>query len=138
MALDPRVKLKSWYDKCVNGMINGKISMETRYYVQQRLDQDMLEDYMKECGVSTPEEIDWTNPVVSVAHILHDPLYRHYIIKGSQKQKEIVYNLFTPEERDVYFNYVGDNGGKFCDLEDKKKAKADKKAYKMQQKNKRI
>ena len=129
MALDPRVKLRSYYDKCVNGMINGKISMETRYYVQAQLDKDMMADYMAECGVSTPEEVDYNNPVVAVAHLLHDPLYRHYIMHGTQKQKQIVYDLMTPEMLDVYFNYEMD-GARFCDLEDKKKRKADKKRYK--------
>ena len=85
MALDPRAKLKSYYDKCVNGMINGTISIETRYYVQQKLDKEMLDDYCKECGVTDVKDIDWNNPVIAVAHLLHDPLYRHYIIKGSKE-----------------------------------------------------
>ena len=134
MALDPRVKLRSWYDKCVNGMINGKISIETRYYVQAQLDKEMLSDYMAECGVNTPEEIDYNNPVVAVAHLLHDPLYRHYILHGTEKQKQIVYDQMTPEMLDVYFNYEKD-GARFCDLEDPKKRKADKKRYKKNKKN---
>lgn len=134
MALDPRVKLRSWYEKCVNGMINGTISMETRYYVQAQLDKDMMADYMAECGVSTPEEVDYNNPVVAVAHLLHDPLYRHYILHGTEKQKQIVYDQMTPEMLDVYFNYEMD-GARFCDLEDKKKRKADKKRYKKNKKN---
>lgn len=134
MALDPRVKLKSFYDKCINGMINGKISMETRYYVQAKLDNEMMADYMEECGVNTPEEVDYNNPVVAVAHLLHDPLYRHYIIHGSAEKKKIVYDLMTPEMLDIYFNYEMD-GGRFCDLEDKKKSKACKKRYKKQKKN---
>ena len=128
--LDPRVKLKSFYKKCVDGMVNGKISMETRLFVQSRMDQDMMDDYCKECGVTDPKDIDWGNPVVSVAHLLHDPLYRHYIIHGSKKQKQIVYDLMTPEELDVYFNYVGDNGGRFCDMETRKGRKECKKRYK--------
>lgn len=134
MALDPRVKLRSYYDKCVNGMINGKISIETRYYVQAQLDKEMLSDYMAECGVNTPEEIDYNNPVVAVAHLLHDPLYRHYILHGTEKQKQIVYDQMTPEMLDVYYNYEMD-GARFCDLEDKKKRKADKKRYKKNKKN---
>lgn len=130
MVLDPRVKLKSFYNKCVDGMINGKISMETRYYVQSKLDQDMLSEYMRECGVDNPDDIDWNNPVVYVAHLLHDPLYRHYIIHGTKKQKQIVYDLMTPEQLDIYYNYVGDNGGRFCDLESRKGRKECKKRYK--------
>ena len=128
--LDPRVKLKSFYKKCVDGMINGKISMETRYYVQVQLDKDMMGEYCKECGVTDPKDIDWDNPVIAVAHLLHDPLYRHYIIKGSEKQKQYVYDMMTPEMLDVYWNYVGDNGGRFCDLETKKGRKDCKKRYK--------
>lgn len=136
--LDPRVKLKSFYDKCVQGMVDGKISWETRYYVQCKMDEDMIEDYMKECGVSTREQIDWNNPVVAVAHLLHDPLYRHYILNGGPKHKQIVYDLMTPEMLEVYWNYVGDSGGKFCDLEDKKARKRDKKNYKRATKEKHI
>ena len=110
-------------------MINGKISTETRYYVQAQLDKDMIADYMAECGAATPDEIDYNNPVIAVAHLLHDPLYRHYIMYGTKKQKQIVYDLMTPEMLDVYFNYEKD-GARFCDLEDKKKRKADKKRYK--------
>lgn len=131
--MDPRVKLKSFYNKCVDGMINGKISTETRYYVQAQLDKDMIDDYMEECGAATPDEIDYNHPVVAVAHLLHDPLYRHYIIHGTAKQKQKVYDLMTPEMLDVYFNYEM-NGARFCDLEDKKKRKADKKRYKKQKK----
>lgn len=134
MALDPRVKLRSYYDKCVNEMVNGKISIETRYYIQAQLDKEMLSDYMAECGVNTPEEIDYNNPVVAVAHLLHDPLYRHYILHGTEKQKQIVYDQMTPEMLDVYYNYEKD-GARFCDLEDKKKRKADKKRYKKNKKN---
>lgn len=136
--LDPRIKLKSYYDKVVNGMVNGKISMETRYYVQCKLDEDVIEDYMKECGVTTREEIDWDNPVVAVGHLLHDPLYRHYILNGGPKHKQIVYDLMTPEMLDVYWNYVGDNGGRYCDLEDKKARKQCKKRYKHATKEHRI
>lgn len=136
--LDPRIKLRSYYQKVVNGMVNGKISMETRYYVQCKLDEDMIEDYMKECGVTTREEIDWNNPVVAVAHLLHDPLYREYIINGHPSKKQIVYDLMTPEMLDVYWNYVGEKGGKFCDLEDKKARKECKKRYKSETKKKTV
>lgn len=122
-------KLSGYYQRCVEGMINGNISIQTRITVQNRLDEDMIEDYMKECGATTREEIDWDNPVIAVAHLLHDPLYRHYIIKGNARQKQIVYDLMTEEQLDVYWNYVGDHGGRFCDLEDRKKSKEDKKEY---------
>lgn len=127
-------KLSGFYQRCIDGMINGSISMQTRITVQNRLDEDMIEDYMKECGAATREEIDWDNPVIAVAHLLHDPLYRHYIIKGNARQKQIVYDLMSPEMLDVYWNYVGDYGGKFCDLESRSKSKEDKKEYKKRMK----
>ena len=125
-----KLKLKGLYGRCVDGMVNGRISMTTRYYVQAELDKEMMADYCKECGVDNPEDIDWNNPVVAVAHLLHDPLYRHYLIHGSSKQKQQVFDLMTPEMLDVYYNYVGDNGGRFCDLESKKGRKECKKRYK--------
>lgn len=127
-------KLSGYYQKCIDGMINGNISMATRASVQKRLDDDLIDDYCKECGVTDPALIDWDNPVVAVAHLLHDPLYRHYIIRGNAKQKQQVYDLMTPEMLDVYYNYVGDYGGKFCDLEDKHARKQDKKDYKKRMK----
>ena len=127
-------KLSGFYQRCVDGMINGNISIQTRITVQNRLDEDMIEDYMKECGAETREDIDWDNPVIAVAHLLHDPLYRHYIIKGNARQKQIVYDLMTPEQLDVYYNYVGDNGGRFCDLESRKGRKECKKRYKKSKK----
>lgn len=127
--LNPKARLKSYYEKCVNGMINGNISLETRAYVQAKLDADMMDDYMRECGVTSPDEVDYNNPVVAVAHLLHDPLYRHYIMHGTDKQKQKVYDLMTPEMLDVYWNYE-DNGARFCDMEDKKKRKQDKKRHK--------
>ena len=38
-------KLSGFYQRCIDGMINGSISMQTRITVQNRLDEDMLEDY---------------------------------------------------------------------------------------------
>ena len=128
-------KLSGYYQRCVDGMINGNISLQTRMTVQARLDEDMIDDYMKECGVQTREEIDWDNPVVAVAHLLHDPLYRHYIIHGNAKQKQIVYDQMSPEMLEVYWNYTGDYGGKFCDLENKTKRKEDKKEFKKRNKS---
>ena len=116
-------------------MINGNISMQTRITVQNRLDEDMIDDYMKECGAATREEIDWDNPVIAVAHLLHDPLYRHYIIKGNAKQKQIVYDLMSAEMLDTYWNYEDEHGSKFCDLESKSRQKENKKLYKQRMKN---
>lgn len=109
--------------------------MQARITVQNRLDEDMLEDYMKECGAATREEIDWDNPVIAVAHLLHDPLYRHYIIKGNAKQKQIVYDLMTAEMLYIYWNYEDEHGSKFCDLESKSRQKENKKIYKQRMKN---
>ncbi len=130
MQLGARAKLKGFYQKCVDGMINGHISAQTRYMVQKKLDEDFLTDYCQECGVNDVESIDWDNPVVAVAHLLHDPLYRHYIINGNDRQKQSVYDLMTEEMLDIYWNYEDEHGARFCDLEDKKKRKADKKLYK--------
>ena len=130
-------KLSGYYQRCVEGMINGRITMQTRMTVQNRLDEDMIEDYMKECGATTKEEIDWDNPVIAVAHLLHDPLYRHYIMHGNAKQKQIVYDLMNEKMLDVYWNYE-DHGSRFCDLESKSKRKADKKEYKKRSKNETI
>lgn len=128
-------KLSGYYQRCVDGMINGNIPMQARITVQNRLDEDMLDDYMKECGAATREEIDWDNPVIAVAHLLHDPLYRHYIIKGNAKQKQIVYDLMTAEMLDIYWNYEDEHGSKFCDLESKSRQKENKKLYKQRMKN---
>ena len=128
-------KLSGFYQRCVDGMINGNISMQTRITVQNRLDEDMIEDYMKECGAATREEIDWDNPVVAVAHLLHDPLMRHYIIHGNQKQKQYVYDLMSDEMLDIYWNYEDEHGSKFCDLESKSRQKENKKLYKQRMKN---
>ena len=132
--LGAKRKLSGYYQKCVDGMINGRISMQTRMTVQTRLDEDMLEDYMKECGAATKEEIDWSNPVIAVAHLLHDPLYRHYIMHGNAKQKQVVYDEMTEEMLDIYWNYEDEHGSRFCDLESKSKRKADKKAWKKRRK----
>ena len=59
-------------------------------------------------------------------------------IHGNEKKKQIVYDLMTPEMLDVYWNYVDENGAMFCDLEDKKKRKADKKDYKKRCKNEKL
>lgn len=123
-------KLSGYYQRCIEGMINGNISMQTRMTVQARLDEDVIQDYMEECGAECREDIDWDNPVIAVAHLLHDPLYRHYIIKGGPRQKQTVYDLMTPEMLDVYWNYIDENGSKFCDLEDKAARKRNKKVYK--------
>lgn len=128
-------KLSGFYQRCIDGMINGSISMQTRITVQNRLDEDMIEDYMKECGAETREDIDWDNPVIAVAHLLHDPLYRHYIIKGNAKQKQIVYDLMSAEMLDTYWNYEDEHGSKFCDLESKSRQKENKKLYKQRMKN---
>lgn len=128
-------KLSGFYQRCVDGMINGNISMQTRITVQNRLDEDMIEDYMKECDAATREEIDWDNPVIAVAHLLHDPLYRHYIIKGNAKQKQIVYDLMSAEMLDTYWNYEDEHGSRFCDLESKSRQKENKKLYKQRMKN---
>lgn len=128
--LGVRRKVKGFYQKCIDGMINGHISYQTRYKVQEMLDKDFLDEYCKECGVTDPNDIDWNNPIVAVAHLLHDPLYRHYILHGKDKQKQIVYNQMTPEMLNIYWNYEDEHGARFCDLEDKKKRKNDKKLYK--------
>lgn len=125
-----KLKLKGLYGRCVDGMVNGSISIQTRYKVQAIQDEKMIDEYCKECGVTDPNDIDWDNPVVAVAHLLNDPLYRHYIIHGSSKQKQQVFDLMTPQMLDVYYNYVGDNGGRFCDLESRKGRKECKKRYK--------
>lgn len=129
-------KLSGFYQRCVDGMINGNISVQTRITVQNRLDEDMIDDYMKECGAETREEIDWDNPVIAVAHLLHDPLYRHYIIRGNARQKQIVYDLMTPEMVDTYWNYTDEHGSKFCDLEFRSARRRNKKVYKERTKNK--
>lgn len=134
MELGVKRRVSGFYKKCVEGMINGNISIQTRYKVQQMLDKDFLNDYMKECGANDINDIDWDNPVVAVAHLLHDPLYRHYIINGGPKHKKIVYDQMTPEMLDVYWNYEDEHGARFCDLEDKKKRKNDKKLYKKRDK----
>lgn len=123
-------KLRNVYDRVADGMINGNISINYRYQVQAELDKMVLDDYMKECGVTDPSDIDWSNPVIAVAHLLHDPLFRHYIMHGSKSQKEIVYNLMTDEMKEIYWNYEDEHGSKFCDLESVGARKRCKRIYK--------
>lgn len=127
-------KLSGFYQKCIDGMINGTVSTATRAKVQYDLDKDMWPEYCEHCGVTDPDKINWDDPVIAVGHLLHDPLYRHYIIKGPAKKRQIVYDLMTPEMLDAYFNYEDENGAKYCDLEDKHKRKHDKKLYKQRKK----
>lgn len=138
IAFGLKRKLSGYYQKCIDGAINGTIPMATRLKVQAMLDEDFYPDYCEECGVTQPSDIDWNNPKVAVAHLLHDPLYRHYIIHGNEKKKQIVYDLMTPEMLDVYWNYVDENGAMFCDLEDKKKRRHDKKDYKKRCKDEKL
>lgn len=52
--------------------------------------------WMKVCGVETWEEIDWTNPIVSLEWKLCDSKIQAKLMSG---QREIVLAGFTEEER---------------------------------------
>lgn len=122
--------LKQAYRKFATSMMNGRVSMDVRMQIQSLMDDKFLDDYMAICQVDDRSKIDWSNPHVALMHLLNDPLNNHIIMHGSALQKQSVYEQMTPEMLDIYWNYTDEHGARYCDKEDAKARKRDKRMYK--------
>ena len=63
----------------------------------------------------SPADIDYTEPHIHIEWLLCDPTYLSWVKKAKYRHKW--YELLTDEEVTVYLDYVGDDGGKYTDLE---------------------
>lgn len=91
--------------------------------VQDSLDKAQAEAMKKEIprwmelsGCNHPNLIHWDDPQISLEYKLLDIRNLKLVRKG--KNRDQFLELLTPEERDLYLNFVGYGGKRYIDVED--------------------
>ena len=66
-------------------------------------------------GGESVDDIDYSNPYIHLEFLLCDPRNLSLISRGKHRDKFLA--KLTPEEKDIYLNFTGDDGKKYTELE---------------------